>query len=144
MIRDRLFDAWTKTARKEKSNPRTPIEDARKTLEAEGRKLRAAGRPGASILISVDQAEEMARADGDSGEALADYLRVALAARKPMAARLHYPYRQLPEFKAIADFRTSKRAATTCAPSQCSVLTAWSKNRPSALASKSTTAWSMR
>jgi hypothetical protein len=50
-------------------------------LEAVGRKLRdAAGRSAASILISVDQAEEMARADGDSGEALADYLRVALAA----------------------------------------------------------------
>ena len=49
-------------------------------LEAEGRKLRdAAGRAAASILVSVDQAEEMARADGDSGEALADYLRVALA-----------------------------------------------------------------
>jgi hypothetical protein len=29
---------------------------------------------------STDQAEELARAEGDSGEALADYLRVALAA----------------------------------------------------------------
>jgi hypothetical protein len=50
-------------------------------LEAEGRRLRnAAGRNAASILISVDQAEEMARSDGDSGEALADYLRAAVAA----------------------------------------------------------------
>jgi hypothetical protein len=32
-----------------------------------------------SILISVDQAEEIARADSKSGEALADYLRAALA-----------------------------------------------------------------
>jgi hypothetical protein len=48
-------------------------------LEAEGQALRnAADRPNASILISVDQAEEMARADGKSGEALADYLRAAL------------------------------------------------------------------
>ena len=30
-------------------------------------------------MISVDQAEELARAEGTSGEALADYLRVALA-----------------------------------------------------------------
>jgi formylglycine-generating enzyme required for sulfatase activity len=48
-------------------------------LEAEGHVLRnAAGRPNASILISVDQAEELARADSKSGEALADYLRTAL------------------------------------------------------------------
>ena len=48
---------------------------------AEGGKLRAAaGRAAASILIGVDQAEEIARADGSSGEALADYLRAALAA----------------------------------------------------------------
>jgi len=49
------------------------------SLEAEGHVLRnAAGRPNASILISVDQAEEIARADDKSGEALADYLRTAL------------------------------------------------------------------
>src|SRR5262249_36728063 len=49
-------------------------------LEAEGHCLRAAaGRQGATILVSIDQAEEMARAEGDSGEALADYLRTALA-----------------------------------------------------------------
>ena len=48
-------------------------------LEAEGRRLRdVAGRGTATILVSIDQAEEMARADGDSGEALADYLRAAL------------------------------------------------------------------
>ncbi len=52
-------------------------------LEAEGIALRqAADRPNASILISVDQAEEMARADTKSGEALTDYLRVALAATR--------------------------------------------------------------
>src|SRR5262249_22307662 len=46
----------------------------------EGKSLReAADRANASILISVDQAEEMVRMDGDSAEALADYLRVALA-----------------------------------------------------------------
>jgi hypothetical protein len=40
----------------------------------------AAGRDGATILVGIDQAEELARAEGDSGEALADYLRTAVAA----------------------------------------------------------------
>jgi formylglycine-generating enzyme required for sulfatase activity len=79
VIRDRLFDAWSRA--KHDSNELTP--DGRAALEAvletEGRKLRdAAGRGAASILISVDQVEKIARADGDSGEALADYLRAAL------------------------------------------------------------------
>ena len=81
VIRDRLFDAWSKAERA--GGELTPAGRAalEAALEAEGRKLRdAAGRDGATILISVDQAEEMARADGDSGEALADYLRAALAA----------------------------------------------------------------
>ncbi len=51
-------------------------------LEAEGARLRqAANLPTATILISVDQAEEMARADSESAEALADYLRTALTSR---------------------------------------------------------------
>ena len=81
VIRDRLFDAWSKAERA--GGELTPAGRAalETALEAEGRKLRdAAGRDAASILISVDQAEEMARADSDSGEALADYLRAALAA----------------------------------------------------------------
>jgi hypothetical protein len=82
VIRDRLFDAWSKAERD--GNELTLVGRAtlEAALEAEGRKLRdGAGRDAATILISVDQAEEMARADGNSGEALADYLRVALAAR---------------------------------------------------------------
>ena len=80
-IRDRLFDAWSKAERN--GNELTPAGRASldAALEAEGRKLRdAAGRGGACILISVDQAEEIARAEGDSGDALADYLRSVLAA----------------------------------------------------------------
>ena len=80
-IRDRLFEVWSRAERDDKRD----LTDAgtatlAAALEAEGAKLRdAANRPSASILISVDQAEEMARADGASGEALADYLRIALA-----------------------------------------------------------------
>jgi hypothetical protein len=71
VLRDRLFDAWRKAP-----DP-APLAAA---LEAEGAKLReAAGRPGATILVAIDQAEELARADGESGDALAAYMRAALA-----------------------------------------------------------------
>jgi formylglycine-generating enzyme required for sulfatase activity len=81
VIRDRLFDAWSRAERDADQAPtkagRAVLEQA---LEIEGARLRAAaGRPAATILISVDQAEELARAEGASGDALADYLRVALA-----------------------------------------------------------------
>jgi formylglycine-generating enzyme required for sulfatase activity len=80
VIRDRLFDAWSKAERT--NGGLTPAGRAalEVALEADGSRLRAAaGRSAASILISVDQAEEMARAEGDSADALGDYLRVALA-----------------------------------------------------------------
>jgi len=81
VIRDRLLDAWSRAERT--GGDLTPAGRAalEAVLENEGRKLRAAASRGAAtILISIDQAEEMAQADGDSGEALADYLRAALAA----------------------------------------------------------------
>jgi hypothetical protein len=80
VIRDRLMDVWSKAERTEKGDL-TPgglavLEDA---FEAEGQALRnVADRPNASILISIDQAEEMARANSNSGEALPDYLRAAI------------------------------------------------------------------
>jgi hypothetical protein len=80
VIRDRLMGVWSKAERADKGDL-TPggLAVLEAGLEAEGQALRnAAARPNASILISVDQAEEMARADGKSGEALADYLRAAL------------------------------------------------------------------
>jgi len=82
VIRDRLFDAWSKAERGEKRDlTAAGLATLEAVLEAEAKKLRdAADRGGVSILVSVDQAEEMARADGDNGEALADYLRAALAA----------------------------------------------------------------
>jgi hypothetical protein len=106
-------------------------------LEAEGQALRnAAGRPNASILISVDQAEEMARPDDNSGEALADYLRAALGTTRS-SWQLSAPT-AFPNCKAIAASRTWRRGATTYArfPSFASI--AWSRNRPSVTASRST------
>jgi formylglycine-generating enzyme required for sulfatase activity len=80
VVRDRLFEAWSKAKRHENKLKEAGAAALEAVLEAEGHRLRAAaGREGATILISVDQAEEMARAEGDSGEALADYLRAALA-----------------------------------------------------------------
>ena len=84
VIRDRLLLKW-KNAERSQNKELTDrgfdtLEDA---LEAEGLQLRAsANRQNATILVSVDQAEEITRADDSSGEALSDYLRVALAARK--------------------------------------------------------------
>jgi formylglycine-generating enzyme required for sulfatase activity len=79
-IHDRLLDVWSKAERKDRDL--TPAGGAvlEAALEAEGRKLRVmANRDGATILISIDQAEELARAEGNGAEALADYLQAALA-----------------------------------------------------------------
>jgi formylglycine-generating enzyme required for sulfatase activity len=83
VIRDRLFEAWTKAERENFDLTAAGIDSLETALDAEGKKLReSAGRPNASILISIDQAEEIARGDGKSCEALADYLRAALAAAR--------------------------------------------------------------
>ncbi len=82
-LRRTLFEAWKAAARDKAGR----VSDAGlasliAALEAQGARLRtAAARPEATILVSVDQAEEMARAEGDSGEALADYLRAAMTAQ---------------------------------------------------------------
>jgi hypothetical protein len=78
-IRDRLLQAWSEVkCQAHKQTSRLALETA---LAAEGQRLfNAAGRSTPSILIPIDQAEELARAEGASADALADYLRVALAA----------------------------------------------------------------
>ena len=84
VIRDRLFDVWTNAEREKSNLTAAGLASLKTALTAEAKKLReAAGRPSSSILISVDQAEEMVRADGRSAEALADYLRAALGTASP-------------------------------------------------------------
>jgi formylglycine-generating enzyme required for sulfatase activity len=79
-LRDRLFDAWEKAERQNDELTVSGNATLTSTLEDEGRKLReASGCATATILISIDQSEEIARAEGKSSECLADYLRVALA-----------------------------------------------------------------
>ena len=79
-VRDRLFDAWANADRDEAGKLSASGQELlASTLGIEGKMLRtAAARPNATILISVDQAEEFARSEGQSGEALSDYLRLAL------------------------------------------------------------------
>jgi formylglycine-generating enzyme required for sulfatase activity len=83
LIRDRLREAWAKAARDSEGHlSQAGLDSIRTTLEAEGKRLRThANRPGASILISVDQAEEMARAESESSEILADYMRAAFTSK---------------------------------------------------------------
>jgi len=83
MCRD-LFETWRDAERDAKGNlTETGLTALETKLGSYGRRLReASARPDATILIGVDQAEELARADGESGEALAAYLRVALAAQQ--------------------------------------------------------------
>jgi formylglycine-generating enzyme required for sulfatase activity len=109
VIRDRLMGFWSRAERDDKGDL-TPaglaMLDA--SLEAEGHVLRnAAGRPNASILISVDQAEELARADSKSGEALADYLRAALGTtRSPWQLAFTIRTDSFPELQSHRRFQT--------------------------------------
>jgi formylglycine-generating enzyme required for sulfatase activity len=81
VIRDRLFEAWSSAERGANGDlTEAGLATVARVLATDGDRLRqAAGRAGAAILISIDQAEEIARAEGRSADALADYLRVALA-----------------------------------------------------------------
>jgi Sulfatase-modifying factor enzyme 1/TIR domain len=86
-IRDRLAATWSKAEREDRESSKGRARDLTvagsaallAALEAEGANLRqAAGRAHASILVGIDQAEELVRTDNESSEALADYLRATL------------------------------------------------------------------
>lgn len=107
LIRDRLLDSWSKAGREKGELTPEGLFALDNALDSEGNLLRkAAGRAGATILISVDQAEEMARADGKSAEALADYLRVALATtRSPWQLAFTIRTDSFPELQAHRRFQ---------------------------------------
>ena len=66
----------------------------------------------ATILISIDQAEEVARASGDSGAALVDYLRVALvASRSSWQIALTIRTDSFPELQSDDRFRNLRARA---------------------------------
>ncbi|MEM9740646.1 MAG: toll/interleukin-1 receptor domain-containing protein, partial [Pseudomonadota bacterium] len=75
-------------------------------LEEQAARLRTrANRPNATILISVDQAEELTRSDGDSGQALADYLRAAMEATSPFRLAFTIRTDSFPELQAHPRFQ---------------------------------------
>jgi hypothetical protein len=79
-LRNQLLGAWNAAKRPSgmiSLEMGAPLQAA---LEDIGGRLRLAShRPEATILVSLDQAEELARAEGESGDALAAYLRAAAA-----------------------------------------------------------------
>jgi formylglycine-generating enzyme required for sulfatase activity len=84
VIRDRLLSAWFRAERGASGLTVFGRKSLEAALEAEGCALReTADRIGATILVSIDQAEEMTRVEGESADALADYLRAALTATSP-------------------------------------------------------------
>ncbi len=117
-IRDRLSAAWTEAAREEGILTAAGRAALGAAFNAEGNRLRrAAARDAATILVSIDQAEELARADNASGEALADYLGSGSwpSPSVPIVS---------PNCKRIVISRAWKRSATICARCPCSVSTA--------------------
>jgi hypothetical protein len=82
VIRDRLMAALSAAERAGDGELTAAGRKAlAQALESEGQNLRrAANLPSATILISIDQAEEIARAAGASADALGDYLRAILTA----------------------------------------------------------------
>ncbi len=80
--RDRLFEAWQSAERDAEGRVSAAgLSVLQSLLHEEGERLRrSSGRPEATILIAIDQAEELARAEGESGDALSDFLRAALSA----------------------------------------------------------------
>lgn len=106
VMRDRLAEAWSKAARGKDGLTPAGHGTLQAALEAEGRRLReAAGHDAATILVGVDQAEELARAEGDSGEALADYLRAALAAATSWQLALTIRTDSFPELQSHRRFQ---------------------------------------
>ena len=81
-LRRDLLAVWQGASRDSKTGALTEAgwQALRSRIDSEGQRLRAkAHRPHATLLLSVDQGEELARSEGDSGDALADYVRAALA-----------------------------------------------------------------
>jgi formylglycine-generating enzyme required for sulfatase activity len=80
LVRDRLFESWANAERQGSDLTAGGNQALRLSLEAEAGRLREAyGHSTATILISIDQAEEITRVDAKSSQCLADYLRVAIA-----------------------------------------------------------------
>jgi formylglycine-generating enzyme required for sulfatase activity len=84
LIRDRLRMAWQVAERRNGQLSDVGLASISKALETEGASIRAAAnREGATILICVDQAEEMVRGQGESESAVLDYLAATRSIQQP-------------------------------------------------------------
>ncbi len=73
-----LSSAWSDAPRDDQGLTAAGREQLASRIEAEAHRLReATGSPGATWLISIDQAEQLVRSPGEDGDALADYLMAA-------------------------------------------------------------------
>jgi formylglycine-generating enzyme required for sulfatase activity len=80
-IRLELLNAWKSAERLDGTLTAKGSAALVGALDSLGKRIRAAAaRPESTILVSVDQAEELARAEGESGDALADFLRAMVGA----------------------------------------------------------------
>ena len=106
VIRNRLMEIW-RAAEKQDGKPTPSGMDSIVTaLETEASRLRtAANAPNATILISIDQAEELARGEGESASALADYLRAAMQAQTPFRLAFTIRTDSFPELQSHPRFR---------------------------------------
>jgi formylglycine-generating enzyme required for sulfatase activity len=108
VIRDRLLKAWHGAPREaDGSLAAEGLRAISNALGEEGAQLRrAVGQSQASILISVDQAEELARSEGVSAEVLTDYLRAALkTSQSPWQLAFAIRTDNFPELQATKRFQ---------------------------------------
>jgi WD40 repeat protein len=89
-IRDELLKAWIEVQKSKTADPSAAERRLHDRLEQMFDPLRTRlDRPNATVLISLDQAEELVLAVGQSGDALADYLRASLCTLPPAPENLH-------------------------------------------------------
>lgn len=102
-IRRTLLKSWK---RAQGEVPGANRSDIATTLDSLGAKLRAAAaRPGATILVSVDQGEELTRSEDESGAALADFLRAMLKSGADWRLALTIRTDSFPELQAHPRFQ---------------------------------------
>ena len=128
-IRDRLLNCW-QNAKTSANNVRaglsrnlssnsqraklneidlTMLRTLRRELDAEITPLKLAlDRPAATALIAVDQGEELVRAEGNSADALADYVRAALL-QAPGDEPAHYAVVMTVRTDSFQEVQTSGR-----------------------------------
>ena len=105
-LKQDLLSTWASADKQNGELTPEGLQSLHTKLDEIANRLRtASNRPQATLLIGVDQAEELARADDESGQALADYLRIAM--NDPKVWRLAFTIRtdSFPELQSHPRFR---------------------------------------